>query len=157
MKLNRQLLAINIFLGIGMILVIAYYLFMDENYSAKKPISDEKRIALELRIPAYPDDAAVKQFYSRFLEDGVITKAEYVALVDLEQKYKAHVLSSSTDSSVVDQGSKSPLQLERENLEAFDRIGKATLPPELIGPAREAITDKITRLENEEKGANKPN
>lgn len=157
MKINRQLLAINIFLGIGMVVLIAYYLFMDENYSAKKAISDEKRLALELRIPLYPDNAAVKQYYSNFIEDGVVTKAEYVTLVELEQKFKDHLGSDSTNASDTEQAAKTPLEKERANLEAFDRIGALALPPEMVGPAREAITDKIAKLENEEANTKKPN
>ena len=150
MKNKHPLLFINIFLGMGMVLLVAYYLFMDENYSSRKPISDDKRLALEFRIPAYPDDAAVKKYYNFFLEDGIITKAEYVTLIELEQKYKEYISKNPTKLPMLDNQHKSALEKERENLAAFDRIGSAALPDNLVGPAREAITEKIAILEKDE-------
>lgn len=154
MKSKHQLYIINSLFFIGMILVAVYYIYMDQNYSTKKPIDDEKRLALELRLPFLPKDSAVHSYYKEFIKDDVLSKAEYVTLIDLEQKYLNSMGSETTADNTVQ---KSDLELERENLEAFDRIGAQLLPPKIAETAREAIVSKIDKLEAKEKAKLKPN
>lgn len=157
MKPKYQLYAINAFLTVGMILLGSYYFYMDSEFSTKKPIDDEKRLSLELRLPLIPGDSAVHSYYKQFIEDDILSKAEYVTLVQLEQKYFDALGAGGQDKVKSSLAQMTALEREKENLASFERFGSKALPPELVQPAREAILEKIEKLETEEAEAKKPN